>query len=50
MLLGEPLDAARQAEARERPAPRGGMTRKANEISPRWRNALTRKRGRPGSW
>ena len=24
-----------------------GMTRKASEISPRWRNALTRKRGRP---
>ena len=27
-----------------------GITRKANEMSPRWRNALTRKRGRPGSW
>ena len=27
-----------------------GMTRKASEISPRWRNALTRKRGRPCGW
>ena len=26
-----------------------GMTRIANETAPRWRNALTRKRGRPSS-
>ena len=25
-----------------------GITRKANEIAPRWRNPLTRRRGRPG--
>ena len=46
LLLGEPLDAGGQAELSKSGTSRG-MTRKANEIAPRWRKALTRKRGRP---
>ena len=38
--LGEPLDAGRQAEALEGGHVRSGSTRKANEIAPRWRNAV----------
>ena len=46
MLLGERGDAGRQPELSNVGTP-FGITRKANEIAPRWRKPLTRKRGRP---
>ena len=49
VLLAKPLDAGGQAQARE-VGTSFGITRKAKEISPRWRKAFTRKRGRPGNW
>ena len=50
VLVGEPRDAGRQRELVEASARRFGITRKANEIEPRWRKPLTRKRGRPSAW
>jgi len=45
MLLGEPLDTFRQPRSANWGTLRG-ITRSANDVAPRWRKALTRKRGR----
>ena len=47
VLLGEPRDPRGQLQSLEAGTSRG-ITRNANEMSPRWRNALTLKRGNPG--
>ena len=50
VLLGEPLRRPAGSRSASKLGTSLGMTRNANEMSPRWRNALTRKRGRPGRW
>ena len=49
VVLGEPRDARRKPEGVELGTSLG-ITRNANEMSPRWRNALTRKRGQARRW
>ena len=49
VLLGEPRGRRRAGRAARRSAPSCGITRKANEIAPRCRKPLTRKRGSPGA-
>ena len=49
VLVGEALDARRAGRAPRSSAPSLGITRNANEIAPRWRKPLTRKRGRPSA-
>ena len=47
LLLGEGLDARRQAQLVEATERSAGITRSAIEMAPRWRKMFTRKRGSP---
>ena len=48
LLAREPRDPGRKVEVVEA-RDLVGITRNANEMAPRWRKPLTRKRGSPGS-